>query len=76
MTIEKLLKLAQSACYLMDTEMGRDRGLLDRAALYGVIAQGYALTAQAMMNFESFQQWREDQAERDATDQRDYIRSQ
>lgn len=49
MTIEELLKLAQSACWLMDTEMARDGGTLDRAAQYGVIAQGYAQTAQAMI---------------------------
>lgn len=49
MTIDELLKAAEGACFLMDTEMQRDRGTLERAAQYGQVAQGYAQTAQAMI---------------------------
>lgn len=49
MTIEELLKAAEGACWLMETEMTRDRGTAERAAQYGQIAQGYAQTAQAMI---------------------------
>jgi hypothetical protein len=47
MTIDELLEIAVGMVKYADIEIGRDRGSLERAAQYAVVAQAAATTVQA-----------------------------